>query len=40
MAGGGAGAIKKVVIDAFVKKPHMVFVGGGAALHSIRWYST
>ena len=39
MAGGG-GAYKKLVIDFMVKKPHFVFIGGAAALHSIRYYST
>ena len=40
MAGPNLGAVKKVMLDAFVKKPHFVFIGGGAALHGIRWYST
>ena len=37
---GGLGGAQKVIIDFMVKKPHFAFIGGAAALHSLRWYTT
>ena len=39
MAGGG-GAYQKMIINFLVQKPHFAFIGGAAALHTVRWYST
>ena len=40
MAGGGVAAYKMMVINFMLDKPAVCFLGGGALLHSVRWYQT
>ena len=39
MAGGGGG-LKLKVINLFLEKPVLMYLGGAAAVHTYRWYST
>ena len=39
MAGSGGG-LKLKVINLFLEKPALMYLGGAAALHGYRWYNT
>ena len=37
---GGLGGLKMKAINFMLDKPAIVYLGGAALLHSIRWYQT